>query len=337
MIAGLSADVAALRAALDLAETIGAVVDHVHGDALARGLAVLQGSGWSSSCLHEVRNRATLVVLVGRALPERYPRLMERVLEAGPGLFTERRRVVMIDALPLEREGIDHLPCSLSDLGTMAATLRALLTDRPVMASPVPGLSLGTLRDFLDSVVDARYSVFVTAPGLMEFPHAELALEALSGFIQAVNGHTRSTLVSLGGGDGDTGACNVAAWKSGFPLRVDFSQGPPIFDPHLHSTARLAQDGCDALLWLSSVGTHTPPQTAGVDRIVLARPDVPPAADDAVYIPVGIPGVDYEGHVFRGDGTGVIPLTALREATYPSAVDVIRGLLQRLTGGVAPC
>lgn len=337
LIAGMAGDVAAVRAAMDLAERLGAVVDHLHGDALARSLSVLQGSGWSTSCLHEARNRADLVVLVGGDLEERYPRLLERLLDAGPGLFTETHRIIVIDSVPSARADAMHLPCPLGDLGAMAATLRALLAERPVKESPVDGLSLDALRDFLDAVIDARYSVFITTASLMESPHADLALEALAGFIQAVNGHTRCTLLNLPGGAGDTGAWQVGAWKTGFPLRVDFAAGAPVYDPHLNGTERLIRDGCDAMLWLSSLEPRTPPRADGVARVVVSRADVELAGDEAVFIPVGVPGVDHAGHLFRGDGAGLIAMGALRTVERPAAADVLRGLLARLRTGVRPC
>src|SRR5882672_3860658 len=58
-------DVAGMRVLTELAERCGGIVDHANGDALFRNLRVLQNTGWISTTLTEVRNRADLLVVAG--------------------------------------------------------------------------------------------------------------------------------------------------------------------------------------------------------------------------------------------------------------------------------
>src|SRR5215471_20064286 len=65
LIAGLGADVAGARAAAALAQRLGAVMDHMHGDALLRDLDVLREAGAMLVTPSEARARADTVLLVG--------------------------------------------------------------------------------------------------------------------------------------------------------------------------------------------------------------------------------------------------------------------------------
>jgi formylmethanofuran dehydrogenase subunit B len=51
------------------------------------------------------------------------------------------------------------------------------------------------------------------------------------------------------------------------------------------------------------------------------------AQPGAVFIPVATPGIGVDGHVFRTDGTVLMPLRALRPDTLPRVAEVARRLL----------
>jgi formylmethanofuran dehydrogenase subunit B len=50
-----------------------------------------------------------------------------------------------------------------------------------------------------------------------------------------------------------------------------------------------------------------------------------------VFIPVGIPGVDHAGSIFRMDSSVVMPLKKLRENQLPSLSEVIHQIEALLT------
>src|SRR5882672_9565161 len=65
LIAGLGADVAGARAAIALAQRIGAVIDHMNADALLRDLDVLREAGVMLTTPSETSLRADTLLLVG--------------------------------------------------------------------------------------------------------------------------------------------------------------------------------------------------------------------------------------------------------------------------------
>jgi formylmethanofuran dehydrogenase subunit B len=48
--------------------------------------------------------------------------------------------------------------------------------------------------------------------------------------------------------------------------------------------------------------------------------------EPAVFIPVGVPGVDHAGHLFRADRVVALPLQRLRTATLPSVADALAAI-----------
>jgi hypothetical protein len=84
-------DVHGTRAAIALAERVGAAYDHVDGAALARDTALLTDRGGMFIAPGEASRRADLVVIVGK-LPEAHDRLVSQLATTVPDLPVPARR-----------------------------------------------------------------------------------------------------------------------------------------------------------------------------------------------------------------------------------------------------
>jgi formylmethanofuran dehydrogenase subunit B len=122
-------------------------------------------------------------------------------------------------------------------------------------------------------------------------------------------------------------ADTVQLWQTGFGSRTSFGQGVPDNDAYHYSTARLLARGeADVLVWISSLNeTRTPPSTA-VPTVVLGRSGMAFEREPAVFIPVGIPGIDHSAHLFRSDRVVALPLQRLRRSTLPSVADALAAI-----------
>ncbi len=344
-IGGLDVDVGAMRAILPLAQKLGAVVDHSGSFAKYRNLHVVQESGLITTTFAEVRNRADVVVLVGDGWTKRFPRFVERMLATAPG-FTgsdRRRRFVLLNpadrsALPADAECLE-LAVPMAEMPVLAGTLAALAAGRPVSldravtalgGSPSDGLAERLAR-CVDWLQEARYGVLVWSAADLEFPHAELAVQAMARMLRVLNEKTRFAGLPLAGVEGDLTANAVQTWRSGLPLPASYANGTVDFDPHRHALpGRLARGECDVLLWVSSLGTKPVPVVEGVPTIVLGRADRTFDSEPDVYIPVATPGVDAPGHLLRGDKVITLFLKPVRSGSLQTAADVIHSLATRL-------
>ena len=119
------------------------------------------------------------------------------------------------------------------------------------------------------------------------------------------------------------------------PLRTSFAGGAPAHDPLLYATARLLREReVDALVWISTFRPQAPPVT-DLPTIVLAASPLRFERPPEVLIPVGTPGIDHAGEIFRTDGVVALPLAALRDGGRPSAADVLGRIDRALAAGGA--
>ncbi len=333
VIAGLATDVAGVRAATRLADRCGAVLDHMNSPAGLRNLLVLQDTGWITTTLSEIRNHCDLLIAAGGDLVGRFPRFFERTIANRDTLFaTDRRSEVIFlgrgPAGPLELPGpVSVVDCDIARLGEAFGVMRAMVAGRALQATAAAGVPLDAWRRLTERMRQARYGVVAWAAADFDFPHAELTIQTLCELIKDLNRETRFSGMPLAGSDGDLTADNVQLWQTGYGARTSYGQGVPENDLHGYSTARLlGEGGADLLIWISSLSdTRLPPATA-IPIVVLGQAGMVFEHEPAVFIPVGTPGVDHAGHLFRADRVVILPLQQLRSTTLPSVAEAVAAI-----------
>jgi formylmethanofuran dehydrogenase subunit B len=324
LFAGLGTDVAGARALYRLACATGAICDAAGGDALMQGLRVLQDRGGYTTTLAEVRERADLIVCVGSVPSARFPEFFARC-----GLFEVRNHAASICLLgegadPDAWQDVAHrvgdraqaIGLGDADLFATAATLAALVAGAQVPAS-------AALADLATRLQAAHYAVIVYEPARLG-PHAALVIETLHRVVGQLNRKTRAAALALGGGDGAATANQVFAWLSGMPLRSRAGPSGLQHEPLLYASGTLMADrAVDAVLWVSSFEGSAPPVSGNVPTIVLGPPHAA-RTGASVFIPVATPGIDADGHLFRTDGTVLMPLHRVRDVGLPGVAEIVR-------------
>jgi formylmethanofuran dehydrogenase subunit B len=323
VIGGLATDIDGARGALELADLAGGVIDHRGSEALFRDLTVLREIGTITTTLSEIRNHADLLLVVGDDPLSLVPRFMERCFSDAPTLFSQgrpQRRLIRLGppatlALP-SGVGESGVSCPLDELPAIVASLRALVLGRidKNLCKPELVELAGLLRS-------ARYSVIAWSARQLAHEGADLVVLSLVEIVRELNRAGRSTALPLGGAENLTGVHQACLWQCGHPLRTSFGTGAPRHDPVLYSAERLIESGeADALLWVSALnGTPPPTLPPELPLILLAVPDEELAHEPSVFLPIGRPGIDHAGQIFRGDGVVALPLKALRSSGLPSA------------------
>ena len=328
------ADVQAVRALLELADRVGAVVDHVNGDAMMRNLHVLQDTGWVTTTLSEVRNRADLLMLVGGDIVSRFPRFFERCIDNASTLFARERvrpDVIFLGVPPPPGVNGEHLAIEPDRLSELFAALRALQAGARLDVQQVAGLPVTQLAAVLTRMQQARYGVIAWAAADLAIPHAELAIQSLCELVKALNLSGRFVGLPLAGNDGDVTAYQVITWQTGLPLRTRFARGGPQFDPYRFGAGRLLQNAeVDALLYVAALDATRHPPAASCPTIVLGRAGMTPPPGCAVFIPIGTPGVDHTGHLYRSDTVVAVRMHQLVERGLPSAQQVLAEIGARI-------
>lgn len=336
LFSGFGSDVNDTRAALSLLDKCRGVFDQMRAEGGMRNLAVLQDSGWIACTLGELKNRVDVLVSFGTDIEANFPRFFERFVWTQDTLFgqdTKQREVIYIGPAPSgdaatspDGRAPQVIPCAAEALPDVAAALNALAKGATLQAESVGGVPVSELAALIERLRQARYSVFTWAAGQLNFPHAELAIQQVCQTVMVLNKTTRSSVLPLGGQDGDRTASQVCAWISGYPTRVGYMRGYPEHDPYHYAGARLLENGeADALVWVNSLAFNPHPSSA-VPTVVIGRSGMQFDREPEVFIPVGCPGLDHAGHMYRCDNVVAMPLYKLRDSGLPSAADVLKAI-----------
>ena len=333
---GFGTDVNETRAAFSLIDRSRGVFDQMNARAGLRNLLVLADSGWMATTLAELKNRADVLVLFGTDPEGPFPRFFERFVWPSETLFGQdatQRQVIFLGRAPSGtaaqapdgREPEVH-DCAPEAYPLIAGALAALANGVDLKADSVGGISMVVLRSIIDRLKAAQYGVVSWAAGQLDFEHAELTIQRLTKAIVALNTTTRCVALPLGGQDGDRTASQVSAWLSGYPTRVSYQKGHPHYDPYHYSAERLLSQGeADLLVWVSSLSTR-PPIEANVPTVVIGRSGMRFSQEPEVFIPVGVPGIDFAGHMYRCDNVVALPLYQIRKSELPRAAAVLKAV-----------
>jgi formylmethanofuran dehydrogenase subunit B len=340
LFAGLATDVNGMRSILALADTCGATLDHLNSDAMFRNLRVVQDSGWFTTTFTEVRNRADLIVLVGNQSIERFPRLIERVLHPKERLFTEANEPSVVLLGPWEHNNLAQglarlnptlITTEIKSLSDVIGVLRGLVAGKPVDTDRL-GNELGdSLITLAGELKEAKYSVISWSAAEFTIPHAELVIQGLVDLVKQLNEKTRSAALPLAGTQADITSNQVCTWQLGYPLRTRLQRGFPEHDPQLYRWQDLIARGeSDLLLWVSALSPQALPPASETPTIVLGHPGMVFEQQPKIYIPVGIPGIDHQGHWYRSDGVCSLPLGKLRDTGLHPVSHIVNQLMKRL-------
>jgi len=334
---GLGTDVAGARALYPLACSVGAICDADTGEALMRGLRALQDRGQFTATLAEVRTRADLIVFVGGVPTDLAPLIGLRCGIGDPQV--PARTVIVLGPAAGDAETlaawsgqggvrVEILPLH-GDLFDTLALLCAGVAELTLPAAPE------ALRALALRLRAARYAVLVGT--LARLPlHGELLVEAVHRLIDGLNRSTRAAALWIGGGNGAATVNQTFTWLSGLPLRTRAGPAGLEHEPLTFGTARLlADDAVDALLWVSSFDAETQAPPNRLPMVVLGHPALAAAAGrrsglPTVFIPVATPGIGSPGHLFRTDGTVLMPLSAVYRDRLPTVADVAGLILSAL-------
>lgn len=334
LIAGLATDVAGMRAAVRLAQQTNAGLDHMNGRGVLKNQRVMQRTGWFTTTLSEIRNRADLVVIIDDRILDDYPRLIDRVLRPADALLptrTAKRQIIAIndaqsrddetDASRTIKKAIDTeiSTGSQSVVDLLFALRQALTTGRETESG-----SNTNLQNLTNAITDSEYTVFIWSAGRLDAADADIVIDTIGDIVRHINVNGRAAGLPIAGSQGDLTANQVCTWQTGFPLRMRFVDGQPQADPiGLDSQTRIADASVDCLLWIESLAP-TPAPTGVATNIIIGSDIEHHAAVDAdVFLPVDTPGVGSSGLMVRTDHVVTVPLKAIRSQRAPSVAKVL--------------
>ncbi|MGZ8257993.1 MAG: formylmethanofuran dehydrogenase [Methylotenera sp.] len=342
LFAGLGTEVQGMRTLMRLAEKTGATLDHMHSEATVRNTLTLQNSGWQTTTLTEVKNRADVILVIGTDIVTSHPRFFEKLVWNKDSLFDKPIPEVIFLGAPANTSNGNFqagtspegkpsmvIPAETAKLPEIINALNALINNKKINADQVGGVAITSLQTVLHKLKSAQYAVITWAAGNFNFAHAELTIQGITQLVAKLNETSRAAGLPLNAGDGDVSVNNTSTWLSGYPTRNRFTHGKAEYDAY-HFSIKKKLASCDALLWVSTFNPNPPPDT-DAPMIVIGHHNMKFDRIPNVFIPVGIPGIDHTGTMFRMDNVVALPLKKARQTTMPSLSQVIQQILDSMT------
>lgn len=331
------------RAAVALADLLGASIDTTASEGHAPSLLALQQSGESTGSLGEIRHRSDLVIFWGADPVATHPRHLERYSLFAKGeqipKGREDRTLVVIDHREFRNQTDQHadVVIKLRDQDDFAAlwVLRLLIRGETPTAEFTANLPMDKLRDLAERMRTCRSGVVFFGYGLARQPLGHRVVEALLRLVIDLNEHTRFHARRLRMLGDVAGADNVLCWQTGYPFSVNLARGYPRYSPSEFSAAdMLARGEPDVALLVGSERVdHFSPAAldylSTIPTILLDSPLTELSWTPRLRINVATYGVHLPGTAYRMDDVP-IPLRASLSTDLPRDADV----LQAISAGV---
>lgn len=329
------------RAAVRLAEVLGATIDTTASRCHAPSIMALQTVGESTSSLGEVKIRSDLVIYWGSNPLDSHPRHLERYAVEPCGLFVPRgrrdRHVVVVD---IERTATADVADSFvqvepgRDFDTIWA-LRQLLRAGSVERRHDLGAAWSEIEALAQRMKSCRSGVVFFGLGLTKRGLGHLNVEALLRLVTDLNRHTRFYARRMRVPGDVAGADSVLCWQTGYPFSVNLSRGYPRYNPGEFSANEMLErgepDAC-VLVGSESLGNLTEQareRLRVIPTIALDYPSTESTFEPTVRFTTAVYGVHLAGTAYRMDEIP-IPLRPVLSPRYPSDAEVFNGLADNI-------
>lgn len=337
LITGLMTDVAGTRNALTLAEYSHATIDQYSNRSFGINASHIQTNGGYFTTLSETRNRADMLVLIGSQIQENFPRLIEILDFSNPdnSQFKKPRKIAVIGE-PCEEyatiaEQIDFcasIECDMQQSGHVISVIQNQMEKRRDRFPITHNFPNSAIQSFVQALSQSDYPVFVWAAEEFSFPLSDLIVDSIFRLIDVINQSHRAAGLMLTTTPSTTTANAVSTWRYGKPLPLSFRSGSPEHHPDYYGWGSIINRGdTDLVIWVGGLDQSVEMPDCSMQTISLSSRD-PENAD--VFIPIAIPGLDHDAHLFRTDLTLAHYLKNLHMNDGYSAAETLEEIYSQL-------
>jgi formylmethanofuran dehydrogenase subunit B len=328
------------RAAVALADFLGATIDTTASEGHAPSIIALQQVGESTCSLGEIRNRADLVIYWGADPIQWQPRHLERY-SMKSGMLTPRGRadrtliVVGSERTATTELADQYLEVEMNQDFEALSTLRGLLRGIQPRPGSRTGLPLPQLQELADRMQKCRCGIVFFGYGLVFQPMGQNNVQALLQLVTDLNQYTRFYARRMRVAGDVSGADSVLCWQTGYPFSVNLARGYPRYSPDDFSAAHMLerQEADAAILVGSNRLDCFPPAAlehlAKIPTILLDHPFGAVPFEPTLRITTAVYGIHRRGTAYRMDEVP-IPLRVLLPSEYPSDGDVLQSIQHKI-------
>lgn len=325
-----SSDVNITRELLHSASKINAIIDHANSPIFLKNVGIFQRRGYMATSLTEIKNKSDVVILFSNKILNTYPRLLEKFLvpKNSFSINSKNKKIYIIgDKMS------NVADCKLKDKRITFIDFNnkniPLLLDSLTKRENISELNNTIFSKLSNDIIKSKYlSVLWATSEYSAYKECDQIIHKISDYVVAINEKTRAGCLCLAGNDGDVSAIQTLGWMTGFPSRIKFTGNYFEYDKDTNNARHLISlNSCDLVLHINVISEKKLILNKKHKNIVIGRLSTKFNIDPDVFIPCGVPGIDYPGHVFRTDNVVSLPLTAVKIPNLKSTQEILREII----------
>ena len=325
-----SSDVNITRELLHSASKINAIIDHANSPIFLKNVGIFQRRGYMATSLTEIKNKSDVVILFSNKILNTYPRLLEKFL-VPKNSFSINSKNKKIYIIGDKKSNVAD--CKLKDKRITFIDFNnkniPLLLDSLMKRENISELNNTVFSKLSNDIIKSKYlSVLWATSEYIAYKECDQIIHKISDYVVAINEETRAGCLCLAGNDGDVSAIQTLGWMTGFPSRIKFTGNYFEYDKDTNNARHLISlNSCDLVLHINVISEKKLILNKKHKNIVIGRLSTKFNIDPDVFIPCGVPGIDYPGHVFRTDNVVSLPLTAVKIPNLKSTQEILREII----------
>ena len=289
---GLSCDMEALDEIFLFAEKRNASVDHMHGENISKFNFSFQRLGGNITSYNEVKKRSDFILLIGLNEDSISSDFMKQILNEESNLI-KRRDIHFITEQPKKKSRHSYIKVNKGDLE------KKILKLKDCIINSFDGEKNLNNKDFsliIKSLNKSRYGTIIfKSQNLSDFLISEII-----DLVKILSEFKKFNFLHYLGGDNVAGAVQASLWKTGFPLRINFTENGPEYNP-LENNSSYLKKKKELQIYVSCF-EENPKINFFSQNVFIGNPNLKNKNLFDIFIPSLTPGINQNGLIVRGDG-----------------------------------
>ena len=329
LILNASSDVNICREILSSASKINGIVDHINSSTFLKNIGLYQRRGYMTTTLTEIKNKSDIVILFSNNILRSYPRLIEIVL-APKNSFSinpKNKRIFIIGDKENNMKGCTSNDSRITLIDFNNKNIPLLIKSIANKKNETQ-LSNKYFDIILKNISKSKYlSMLWSTSELIKYNECDQIIHTISEYIVSLNETSRAACLSMSGNDGDISSVQATAWISGYPTRVKFTGSYFEFDRDAYNSEKLIESSnIDLVIYINTISNKKLILNKNHKNIIIGQPATKYNIEPDAFIPCGVPGIDYKGHIFRTDNVVSLPLSEIKISKHQSAQEILRDI-----------
>ncbi len=325
-------DMSGVRSILAFASQHHGIIDHVNTKYLYQNISIPQRTGYMATSLTEVKNRAELIIIFGNKIFDKNPRLIEKILLPKNSLITKKikKEIILVGSFDKETIKAMNSKANVTNINIKLDHIPNLL--QSIQNKNTTGISIVSnkiLKKVQDLLSKTGYTAVTwTASDFEKSSNPEKIINIISSFVVDLNVNKRAGCFPISGALGDVTSSQVLTWLTGFPSRIKYLDGTFSHNKLAYNITDLIEKyNTDVVIHVSSLALNKIKINKKITNIVLGHPNSKFTSEPDVFIPIGVPGIDHSGIMFRTDNVVSVRLKKIRNINLPTTKNILDSLL----------